>query len=127
MLPMKVNNFSGKMVHSHRSALITALAHAHYPEYGHGLTSRVIIEHEFVKALSNCLQVPEQVTRLTALTELNVGNNTVARLPPQLGLMHPTLKRLLLEGNPIRTIRQAILQKETPAVLECLRDRIPAS
>ena len=88
---------------------------------------RVIIEHELVKALSNCLQVPEQVTRLTALTELNIGNNTVARLPPQLGLMHPTLKRLLFEGNPIRTIRQAILQKGTPAVLEYLRDRIPAS
>jgi len=75
-------------------------------------------------------QVPVEVTGLTALTELDLGNNSlgnnsVSSIPPMVGRMHPTLKMLQLEGNPLRTIRRPILAKGTQAVLEYLRDRIP--
>ena len=70
-------------------------------------------------------QVPTEVTGLTALAELDLGNNSISSVPPVVGLMHLTLKVLQLEGNPLRTIRRPILNKGTPAVLEYLRDRIP--
>jgi len=70
-------------------------------------------------------QVPTKVTGLAALTELDLGNNAISSVPPVVGLMHPTLRRLQLEGNPMRTIRRPIVAKGTPAVLEYLRDRIP--
>jgi Leucine-rich repeat (LRR) protein len=70
-------------------------------------------------------QVPVEVTGLTALTKLDLGNNSVSSIPPVVGLMHPTLKVLQLEGNPMRTIRRPIIAKGTQAVLEYLKDRIP--
>jgi hypothetical protein len=43
-----------------------------------------------------------------------------------MGLMAPTLRLLMLEGNCIRVIRRPVLEKGTAAVLEWLKDRIPA-
>lgn len=59
---------------------------------------------------------------MTALSHLNLSNNSIARISPELGLMHPTLRMLSLEGNPLRNPRQAVLQKGTPAVLQYLRE-----
>lgn len=53
-------------------------------------------------------------------------NNSIATLPPQLGLMAPTLRVLALEGNVLRTIRRPLLDRGTPALLAYLKDRIPA-
>lgn len=60
------------------------------------------------------------------LEELNLANNNLATLPPQLGLLAPVLRSLGLEGNPLRSIRRPILERGTPAVLAYLKDRIPA-
>lgn len=63
---------------------------------------------------------------LCRLTELVLTNNQLSNVPPQLGLMSGHLRVLSLEGNVLRTIRRAILDKGTAAVLDYLRDRIPA-
>lgn len=60
------------------------------------------------------------------LQELDLSNNQLSNLPPQMGLMAPTLRVLMLEGNCIRAIRRPVLEKGTAAVLEWLKDRIPA-
>lgn len=64
---------------------------------------------------------------VTRLEELNVLNNDITGLPPALGNMAPTLRFLGVQGNPLRTIRRVLLEKGTPALLEYLRSRIPAS
>jgi len=43
-----------------------------------------------------------------------------------MGLMCGHLRVLLLDGNGLRTIRRSILDKGSAALLEWLRDRIPA-
>lgn len=63
---------------------------------------------------------------LCRLQELDASNNQLSNLPPQMGLMAPTLRLLRLEGNCIRVIRRPVLEKGTAAVLDWLKDRIPA-
>ena len=43
-------------------------------------------------------QIPEAVTRLTSLEELDVSNNDLGNLPPVLGTM-TLLRSLAVEGN----------------------------
>lgn len=62
---------------------------------------------------------------MSRLQELDLSNNQLSNLPPQMGLMGPTLRVLMLEGNCIRAIRRPVLEKGTAAVLEWLKDRIP--
>lgn len=52
-------------------------------------------------------------------------DNALTKLPPVMGLMAPQLRVLMLEGNALRVIRRAVLDKGTAGVLEWLRDRIP--
>ncbi|XP_077440430.1 leucine-rich repeat-containing protein 40 isoform X2 [Vanacampus margaritifer] len=61
---------------------------------------------------------------LVRLSTLDLSNNDLLNVPPQLGLC-ATLRCLSLEGNPFRTPRAAIVAKGTDAVLEYLRSRIP--
>jgi hypothetical protein len=56
-----------------------------------------------------------------------VANNSIGSLPPQLGLMAPTLRILAVEGNVLRTIRRPVLERGTDGLLSYLRDRIPAA
>lgn len=72
------------------------------------------------------LQVPEGITKLSALTRLDLTDNSLGSLPPRLGLLGPSLRVLELQGNPLRTIRRATLDKGTRAILDHLKDRIPA-
>ncbi|XP_074731875.1 leucine-rich repeat-containing protein 40 isoform X1 [Strix uralensis] len=62
---------------------------------------------------------------LAGLGTLDLRNNDLLQLPPELGHCQ-SLRTLLLEGNPFRTPRAAVLAKGTAAVLEYLRSRIPA-
>ena len=71
------------------------------------------------------VQVHEDVTKLTALVELNLTNNNIGSLPPKLGLLGEKLKVLRIEGNPLRSIRRSILDKGTSAVLLYLQSRVP--
>ncbi|GLI60310.1 hypothetical protein VaNZ11_002426, partial [Volvox africanus] len=70
--------------------------------------------------------LPVEVSEMRGLDELNLSNNNIATLPPQLGLLSDTLRSLMLEGNPLRTLRRPILERGTAAVLSYLKDRIPA-
>ncbi|XP_065511705.1 leucine-rich repeat-containing protein 40 [Caloenas nicobarica] len=68
---------------------------------------------------------PLQLKNMDRLGTLDLQNNDLLQVPPELGNC-TTLRSLLLEGNPFRTPRAAILAKGTAAVLEYLRSRIPA-
>ncbi|NWV01723.1 LRC40 protein, partial [Upupa epops] len=67
---------------------------------------------------------PLQLKQMDRLGTLDLQNNDLLQVPPELGNCEH-LRTLLLEGNPFRTPRAAILAKGTAAVLEYLRSRIP--
>ncbi|NXM03399.1 LRC40 protein, partial [Tyrannus savana] len=67
---------------------------------------------------------PLQLKGMDMLGTLDLQNNDLLHVPPELGNCE-NLRILLLEGNPFRTPRAAILAKGTAAVLEYLRSRIP--
>ena len=68
--------------------------------------------------------VQPAIANLQNLDELDLRNNVLAKLPPDLGLC--SLRSLQLEGNPLRSIRRAILDKGAAAVLAYLKDKMPA-
>ncbi|KAJ6662635.1 hypothetical protein lerEdw1_011772 [Lerista edwardsae] len=67
---------------------------------------------------------PKHIKNMDKLGTLDLQNNDLLQIPPELGNC-VNLRTLLLEGNPFRTPRAAILAKGTAAVLEYLRSRIP--
>ncbi|XP_067454161.1 leucine-rich repeat-containing protein 40 isoform X2 [Thunnus thynnus] len=69
---------------------------------------------------------PSRLMKLVHLSTLDLSNNDLLNIPPELGLC-VSLRCLSLEGNPFRTPRAAIVAKGTDAVLEYLRGRIPTS
>ncbi|KAI9185016.1 hypothetical protein LWI28_003410 [Acer negundo] len=74
----------------------------------------------------NSLQsVPEGFKNLTSLTELDLSDNNTSTLPPELGLLEPSLQALRLDGNPLRSIRRTILDRCTKGVLKYLKDKLP--
>ena len=64
-------------------------------------------------------------TTLVNLVDLNLENNNISVLPPVLGYA-PRLKTLRVEGNPLKSIRRQIVEKGATAILEYLRNKIPA-
>ncbi|XP_011409322.1 PREDICTED: leucine-rich repeat-containing protein 40-like, partial [Amphimedon queenslandica] len=62
--------------------------------------------------------------KMRSLMTLDVSNNDISQVPPQLGLVQ-WLKHLELGGNSFRNPRPAVLAKGTASLLEYLRDRIP--
>ncbi|XP_032752998.1 leucine-rich repeat-containing protein 40 isoform X1 [Rattus rattus] len=68
---------------------------------------------------------PLKMKLMENLSTLDLQNNDLLQIPPELGNC-VQLRTLLLDGNPFRVPRAAILMKGTAAVLEYLRDRIPA-
>lgn len=74
----------------------------------------------------NSLQlIPEGFKDATSLQELRLSDNNISTLPPELGLLEPTLQVLQLDGNPLRSIRRPILDRGTKAVLKYLKDKLP--
>lgn len=69
-------------------------------------------------------EVPVHVTLLTRLEELMLTNNELVTLPAEMGLMAASLRSLGLEGNRLKTIRRALLDRGTPAVLQYLKDKL---
>ncbi|XP_061094128.1 leucine-rich repeat-containing protein 40 [Conger conger] len=67
---------------------------------------------------------PAQLKGLEKLSSLDLQNNDIMQVPPELGNC-TSLRALMLDGNPFRNPRAAILAKGTDAVLEYLRGRIP--
>ncbi|XWS11066.1 hypothetical protein CRYUN_Cryun38cG0051700 [Craigia yunnanensis] len=66
--------------------------------------------------LSSCVSL-QGLKSLTSLTELDLSDNNISALPPELVLR--------LDGNPLRSIRRPILDRRTKAVLKYLKDKIP--
>ncbi|XP_059922598.1 leucine-rich repeat-containing protein 40 [Gadus macrocephalus] len=66
----------------------------------------------------------ERLKALGALSTLDLSNNDLLNVAPELGLC-TSLRCLSLDGNPFRTPRAAIVAKGTDAVMEYLRSRIP--
>jgi Leucine-rich repeat (LRR) protein len=62
---------------------------------------------------------------LSGLKIVNLSNNDIERLEPQIGHLAGTLTSLNVEGNKFRVPNYQLLQKGTDAVLAYLRDRIP--
>lgn len=96
-----------------------------YPLDSHALWLKC---HHLSPQLVGCrgVQLPEWLTELRKLEELDVTNNDIGRINPRLGFMEK-LRCLRLEGNPLRSIRRPILERGTAAVLEYLRDRVPSA
>ncbi|KAM3620236.1 uncharacterized protein V6R79_020102 [Siganus canaliculatus] len=69
---------------------------------------------------------PGRLVKLDRLSTLDLSNNDLLKVPPELGLC-ASLRCLSLEGNPFRAPRAAIVARGTDAVLEYLRSRIPAA
>jgi len=81
---------------------------------------------ETIRVASNRVdKIPvEQLKPLSMLAILDVQNNAISQVPPELGNL-TQLRSLLLEGNLFRVPRPNILTQGTQAILAYLRDRIP--
>ena len=66
------------------------------------------------------------VSLLDELDELDLTNNDLGTLPPELGLL-TRLRWLGVEGNMLRMIRRPVIERGTKALLEYLRDKLPES
>jgi len=66
----------------------------------------------------------EQLAQLERLAVLDLQNNAIDHVPPQLGNLSQ-IRALQLEGNMFRMPRPTILAQGTSAVMAYLRDRIP--
>lgn len=66
----------------------------------------------------------EKLSQLEMLATLDLRNNSIAQVPPELGNLRQ-LKSLQLDGNLFRNPRPAVLAKGTQDLLAYLRDRIP--
>lgn len=64
------------------------------------------------------------LSRLPSLAVLDLQNNDIGTVPPELGKL-TQIKNLQLEGNGFRIPRPQILVKGTEAIMAYLRDRIP--
>lgn len=65
---------------------------------------------------------PVEACKLSLLV-LNLSNNSLSGLPPEMGKM-TSLRKLLLSGNPLRTLRSSLVTGPTPALLRFLRSRL---
>ena len=67
----------------------------------------------------------EGLQKLKSLAVLDLSNNNIQHVPPELGTI-TQLRSLQLEGNPFRVPRPQILVKGTQSIMSYLRDRIPS-
>lgn len=68
--------------------------------------------------------VPAGPCRTLKLTSLDLTNNNLSGLPGEVGLM-TTLRRLALDGNPMRTIRRELIMGPVSRLLDSLRKKLP--
>lgn len=70
-------------------------------------------------------EFPAEACKLRLLV-LDLSNNSLSGLPAEMGLM-TSLRRLVLTGNPMRTIRSTLVAGPTPALLKYLASRLPSA
>jgi len=66
----------------------------------------------------------DRLSQLTQLAVLDLQNNAIDQVPPELGNL-AQIRSLQLEGNMFRMPRPAILVQGTGSIMAYLRDRIP--
>lgn len=99
---------------------------------GDNLLKVVPDEVGMLKSLSNLDLHSNQLTEYPAkacslrLSLLDLSNNNLSGLPSELGAM-TSLRKLLLVGNPMRSLRSTLVMGPTPALLKYLQSRIPAT
>ncbi|KAM9358337.1 leucine-rich repeat-containing protein 40 [Symphorus nematophorus] len=115
-LPPEMNNLT-KL----RSIILNYNRFKFFPEVLYQMVSleTVLLRNNQVNGVD-----PARLIKLINLSTLDLANNDLLNIPPELGLC-TSLRCLSLEGNPFRTPRAAIITKGTDAVLEYLRSRIP--
>jgi Leucine-rich repeat (LRR) protein len=67
--------------------------------------------------------LPESIVKLSKLERFDLSNNDLSNLPYVMGRMD-TLHSLLIEGNPLRTIRRDVINRGTVELLKYLRSKI---
>jgi len=67
--------------------------------------------------------IPLEITQITTLEKLILTENRISELPPELGRLY-RLKEMNVDGNPIHTPPQAILQGGVEHTISYLRDRM---
>ena len=85
-----------------------------------------LVSLETLDVADNRLTSLGDVHAAPRLRVLDLANNSIRNVPPELGLC-PELRTLVLHGNPQRSVRAADLPRDTPKVLAKLRDRLPAN
>eukprot|EP00897_Mesotaenium_endlicherianum_P002808 jgi/Mesen1/2555/ME000162S01679 len=78
-----------------------------------------------VLSANQLAEVPASICQLSLQT-LDLSDNNLASLPALLGNM-TSLRRLVLTGNPLKSLRSALVAGPTLALLKYLRSRLPAS
>ena len=91
-------------------------------DLGRGWASLLALEA--LNLADNRLGALGDVHKAPVLRTLDLGNNCLRSVPPELGLCD-CLRSLILHGNPQRAIRAETLPKDTLKVLARLRDRLP--
>lgn len=90
------------------------------------LDTKVLLSYHALMVLNlrgnSLTEIPEDIASMDTLERLDLSNNDLMGLPPKLGTMN--LKSVQLDGNPLKTIRLAIIQKGTFEILKYLRGRI---
>ncbi len=66
----------------------------------------------------------DHLKKLTKLAVLDLANNDIGLVPPELGNL-TQLRSLQLDGNAFRVPRPQVLSKGTASIMAYLRDRIP--
>jgi Leucine-rich repeat (LRR) protein len=70
---------------------------------------------------NNSIRVlPDELAALQQFKMLDVSCNNISELPPALGYVG-SLNRAVLDGNPLRTIRQTIVTGPTSELKQYLR------
>ncbi|XVF09762.1 hypothetical protein REPUB_Repub07fG0123700 [Reevesia pubescens] len=67
-------------------------------------------------------EYPIRASKLS-LSVMDLSNNSLTGLPAELGKM-TTLRKLLLSGNPLRTLRSSLVSGPTPVLLRYLRSQL---
>lgn len=65
--------------------------------------------------------ISDAIFNRVSLNYLNVENNNLSRIPTVLGFMK--LSGLKIDGNPLKLIKRAVIDKGTVAILEYLRTK----
>jgi hypothetical protein len=67
------------------------------------------------------MELSDDVYYKAGLNFLNVENNSLTKIPTLLGFMK--LSSLKVDGNPLKLIKRAVIDKGTVALLEFLRTK----